>query len=143
MDERRAMEAFSTRFGLGWVETPRGKPARVDGLLVKGGEVNGVGEIKCRYDLTLQHFTDAFNMEWLVTLSKVEKCKEVAQGLQVPLIGFMFLADEGDNGLLLWKRLDQINLETRWTDSKKNCNGGRAYRLNAFIPMDKCRALRL
>jgi len=143
VDERRAMEAFSTRFGLGWVETPRGKPARVDGLLVKNGELNGVGEVKCRYDLTLQHFTNAFDMEWLVTLSKIEKCKEVAQGLQVPFIGFMFLADEGDNGLLLWKRLDQIELETRWTDSKKNCNGGHAHRLNAFIPMNQCRALRL
>lgn len=143
MDERRAMEAFSTQFGMGWVETPRGKPARVDGLLVKNGELNGVGEVKCRYNLTLQHFTNAFDMEWLVTLSKIEKCKEVAQGLQVPFIGFMFLADEGDNGLLLWKRLDQIELETRWTDSKKNCNGGHAHRLNAFIPMNQCRALRL
>ena len=100
MDERRAMDAFSTQFGLGWVETPRGKPARVDGLLVKNGELNGVGEVKCRYDLTLQYFTDIFNMEWLVTLSKIEKCKEVAFGLQVPFIGFMFLADEGDIRLL-------------------------------------------
>jgi hypothetical protein len=137
------MGAFSTQFGLGWVETPRGKPARVDGLLVKNGELNGVGEVKCRYNLTLPKFKRLFDMEWLVTASKIEKCKELASGLQVPFIGFMFLVDEGVSGLLLWKRLDQLTLRSERTETQATINGGTTHRLNAFIPMKHCKGLRL
>ena len=142
-DERRAMGAFYRVYGVRWVETPKDKPARADGLLVKGDEVRGVGEVKCRYNLTLAKFQDAFDMEWLVTASKVRECMDLALGLQVPLVGFMFLVDEGESGLLLWKRIDDLALNTERTKTPATINGGVAYRLNAFIPMECCRGMRL
>lgn len=142
-DERRAMGAFSSAYGVGWVETPKDKPAWADGLLVKGDEVRGVGEVKCRYNLTLAKFQDSFCMEWLVTASKVEECKTLASGLQVPLVGFMFLVDEGESGMLLWKRIDLLMVNTERTETKATVNGGVAYRMNAFIPMGGCRGMRL
>jgi hypothetical protein len=142
-DERRAMGAFSSAYGVGWVETPKDKPAWADGLLVKGDEVRGVGEVKCRYNLTLSKFKNAFNMEWLVTASKVDECKTLAVGLQVPFVGFMFLVDEGESGMLLWKRIDQLKVNTAITKTQATINGGTTHRLNAFIPMKHCKGLRL
>ena len=142
-DERRAMGAFSDRHGVEWVETPKKKPAWADGLLLKGGEVRGVGEVKCRYNLTLEKFKDAFGMEWLVTASKWYECKALAFGLQVPFVGFLFLVDEGERGMLLWKRIDHVYGRLEETETQATINGGTARRLNRFIDMNYCRGMRL
>jgi hypothetical protein len=55
----------------------------------------------------------------------------------------MFLVDEGESGMLLWKRIDLLMVNTERTETKATVNGGVAYRMNAFIPMGGCRGMRL
>lgn len=116
--------------------TPNDLPAAVDGIILRNGKVAGVAEVKCR-DLDEQTFRRQFNSEWLVTHSKLERARLVADGLAVPLVGFLYLAQDQ---VLLTQRLAiggefVARLRIERTTTAATCNGGTAVRSNAFIDM--------
>ena len=76
-EERLAMQSFCDVFKYQWCETPHNTMAACDGVLVKEGELKAVGEVKCRYNVGFEDFFDRFNGEWLVTASKLQKCKKL------------------------------------------------------------------
>lgn len=145
-DEERAREIFEINFpGWRYIHTPKNRPADVDAVVVHDGQVAGVVETKCRYDVDLQEFNGRYDGQWLVTFDKLIKGRDVATALQVPLVGFLYLVRSEvllmltifENGSFIPK----IRVEE--TVTQKTVNGGRIVRTNAFIDMTKARVLKI
>ena len=136
--EREAIEKFSLihpeyRF----IETPKKKPAAVDGVFMKGGELNSVVEVKVRH-LTRNQLREAFDDTWLITYEKVEAGRALSHLLRVPFIGMLYLLPEKrlltlaiTNAKGEWA----LEFERRETTTQKCINGGEAVRVNAFLPL--------
>jgi len=124
-----------------YVATPPGKPAAVDAVLTKKGEVFAVVETKCRYSMSLLQLRGRFNNEWLVTMSKLTTAADVARNMCVPLYGFLYLVDDD---VLCTQRIAEadgtfcVPLRCDVTTTQATCNGGSASRANAYIDMSKC-----
>jgi hypothetical protein len=140
--------------GWSYVRTNTSGRAKVDGLIVKDGELRGVVESKCR-NIDLKKFSDheegGYESQWLVTLEKLIEAKDLANLLQVPLVGFLYL--KGD-GVLLTKVLAKeaednpnayefvANMVCRKSETKKTTNGGLANRCNAYLDMSDAKEYR-
>ena len=128
-----------------YIETPKDKPAAIDAIMTHNGRCTGVVETKCR-ELSFAQFDNLFDQTWLVTLDKIMTAKSVAEGLQVPLLGFLYLVPDYT---LLWRKL--WCPENGWvtpftvkkTETRATVNGGKALRDNAFIDMRNCDQLRM
>jgi len=138
-DERRAMAAFSDRFCMDYVETPKGSAAYADGVLVKEKELRAVVEVKCRYDVDIDGFFLDYNGEWLVTAAKLERCRRAASYLSVPFIGFLHLVNSKK---LLWKRVEKWKTERTITTRTVN-DPTPIRRANGFIDMEGAHCLEL
>jgi len=57
--------------GIELLQTPKDKPADVDGFISRQGEIIGVYEAKCR-DMTRDQLAE-FSYEWLITFDKLQK----------------------------------------------------------------------
>ena len=127
-----------------YVQTPKDQPALVDAMLVKDKVIMYCVETKCRYDMTLNDLFTHRNGEWLVTYEKISKAKQIALGLGVPLIGFLYLVP--DKILLTQKLTDALGnfvckIRTEDTETQRTVNGGVITRKNAFIDMDEAKIL--
>ena len=80
---------------------------------------------------TLDDFFDRFNGEWLVTASKLQKCKDIADGLGVNFVGFLYLVDSKK---LLFKPITSWRSEETETITNIN-NPTLVKRLNGFVDM--------
>lgn len=132
-DERKAMSAFFNKFSFKPVETPKNKPAICDGLLFSWPEceMKAVYEVKCRYDVDDIEFFCAYDGEWLVSEAKLKGCKNLADGLGVDFVGFLYLAK---SSTLLWKVID--NWKTKKTYTSKTVNNSQVVEKdNGFIDM--------
>jgi hypothetical protein len=144
-DEQRAADLFCARYPqFSYVQTPKDMPAYVDALLIDCGLAAAV-ETKCRYDMDLQKFRTEYNQEWLVTKEKITKASEIAAGLGIPLVGFLYLVPS--DCLLVQKITDSFgnlvcNIRTQDTYTQRSINGGRVLRTNGFINMGKAKVLR-
>ena len=143
--EDRAVELWSSHYpDLQYIHTPKDKPAIVDALLIKNGQVVGVVETKCRPSLTLVDFKVTFDMRWLVTNEKIQTAKRMAQDLCVPLIGLLYMPEQD---LLLYQTLWRpnqgwmIEIKTKRTETQATINGGTAWRENAFIDMTNAKMI--
>ena len=141
--EGEAMEVWHRNSTSRLLETPKDRPARVDGIVVVDGTIKAVYEIKCR-KMTLDKFTLDYKSEWLVTADKVMAGVDVARGLQVPFIGILYLVP--DKKLLhktIWRPSDGIVVAMRVheTETMKTINGGVITRQNAFIDMSDATVL--
>jgi len=135
--EMDAMDIWHRNSTSRMVETPKEKPARVDGIIEVDGTIKACYEIKCR-KIALQKLLLDFKGEWLVTAEKVLDGIDVARKLQVPFIGILYL--EPDKKLLhktIWRPSDGVvvAMRVRTTDTQKTINGGVIARQNAFIDM--------
>lgn len=143
--ERAAVSIFeAARPRWKFVTTPKDKPAVVDGLLMRDGQIMAVVEAKCRMQ-SLDVFFGPFRGEWLVTYEKVAKAREIAKALCVPLIGFLYI--EPDNALLVQQITDElgnraVNIRKEVTETRETVNGGRILRDNAFIDVKKAKVYR-
>lgn len=131
--------------GIDYVRTIEKSTAAVDALLVRDGNLVAVAEVKCRYDMDLDMLVKVRGNEWLVTHDKILKGREVADLLQVPFWGLLYL--KKDDLLLRIKIYDHkagwlAKLVVDNTMTQKTINGGTAYRSNAFIHMAKADMLR-
>jgi hypothetical protein len=127
--------------GYHYVDTPKEKPAIIDGFITKGGFIAYACEVKCR-TMTKQTLETDYQNRWLVTLDKIIAAREVAGALCVPLVGLLYLVpddlllvqricEEPDNQLGLFAT--SMILET--TVTQRTVNGGTAKRTNAYIDM--------
>ena len=136
--EREAIEKVSRSHPeYRFIETPKKMPAAVDGVFMKGGELNSVVEVKVR-NMTRKQLLMHFHDKWLVTMEKVEKGRTLSALLGIPFVGMLYLLPE--KRLLTLMITDDkgewaFDFETRETTTQKCINGGEAVRLNAFLPL--------
>jgi hypothetical protein len=145
LQEQDAIKIWHTHFPtLRYSETPKQKPAAVDAILVGENGVAGVIETKCR-EMTFETFENTYNFKWLVTFSKLMNAVNVAEALQVKLIGFLYLVP---NQTLLCKTLwsptngYETAFDVAKTETQRTINGGLAMRDNAYIDMKGAKCLK-
>ena len=148
VDERVVAMWAEREFGVRYVETPKGQPATVDAIITDthAQEIRAVVETKCRYDVDLDGFRRRYRSEWLVTWDKIDKAMTLAQGLGVPLVGFLYLPS---SRALLMVRISHpdgrlaVPIRLQTTETRATVNGGRAVRTNAFIDLSSAKAYRV
>lgn len=124
-----------------FIETPKDKPAKVDGVFMKGGALNAVVEVKAR-KLSREVLRDALGDTWLVTFDKLKDGRMASELLGVPFVGLLYLLPER---MLLALQITNdagewtLEFETRDTVTKRTINGGSVERENAFLPLEKAR----
>lgn len=119
------------------IETDKNMDAKVDGMIVKNGELAGIFESKCR-NLSLMELR-SFN-SWLVTLDKIMEGKRLSEMLRVPYFGFLYLIK--DKIVMYWKITDKygnfiFDFDVKNTRTQKTINGGSIVRTNAYLPFKK------
>lgn len=114
--------------------TPLRKDAAIDGVLIKGGSIAAVFEVKCR-DLTLEQLRQ--HGSYLITEKKIDVGNEIACALRVPFLLLVGLKD----CVVWWKLSDGHGhacavWETRRTMTQTSANGGTTERDNAYLSLD-------
>ena len=140
--ERDAIDKFSLfhpEYRL--IETPKDRPAAVDGVFMKGGVLHSVLEVKVR-NMTRAKLRDSFDDTWLVTMDKVEAGRVLSRLLRIPFVGMLYLLPE--ERLLTLRITDEkggwaLDFDTKETVTEKCINGGEATRLNDFLPLATAR----
>jgi hypothetical protein len=143
--ERRSIELWARNYpNLYYCETPKDRPASVDGILTtRDDRIVAVVEQKSR-DTTLRQLA-AWDCEWLVTQSKIDKGRDLAMHLCVPFLGFLYLIP--DDALVV-RRIANENgswaatIRTEATRTRATVNGGSIIRENAYIDMTGASVLR-
>lgn len=136
------------RLNPGWmyIKTPEDSDSPIDAVLVDSeGVIRGAVETKCRYGITFGAFKNTFKNEWLITMAKIIAAADVAKGLRVPLVGFLYLVE--DETLLVQRISDKDGNFTaafrcEVTQTQATCNGGVANRANAYINMAQSKKYR-
>lgn len=138
-DEQTAIGIFERHYPLlRYIQTPKERPAVIDGIIIQGKFIYSVVETKCRYNISYNSFVDTWDSKWLVTFDKIEGGRRLADAHCVPLHGFLFLVK---SELLLTKKLYTpgegwlTSFGVTKTETQATCNGGAALRDNAFIDM--------
>jgi hypothetical protein len=145
LDEQEAKKLFLTEYpDFQYVETPKERPADVDAILIVSGEVAGIVETKCRYDMDVDKFHRAYKSEWLLTFAKLEKIKAISLALRVPAFGFLYIVKS--KTLLVQPLVDErgeysIDFYVRTTETRQNVNGGLISRENAYINMKNAKVI--
>ena len=119
------------------IETDKNMDAKVDGMIVKNGELAGIFESKCR-NLSLMELRNFDS--WLVTLDKIMEGKRLSEMLRVPYFGFLYLIK--DKIVMYWKITDKygnfiFDFDVKNTRTQKTINGGSIVRANAYLPFKK------
>jgi len=82
--ERVMLDRIKSSFSVDLVETDKSMDAKVDGLVLKDGQLMGIFESKCR-DMNYVQFQQ--HKSWLVTFDKLLDGKKLSQMLRVPFLG--------------------------------------------------------
>lgn len=145
LQEIKAVELWHEKYPkIRYCETPKDRPAIVDAVLVKDDKIVGVVETKCRTILTISVFQYKFKEQWLVTAEKIRKAAKVADSLQVPFIGFFYLAKEDALYFeTIWKPETgwNVKIENKMSRTQATVNGGTIVRENAYIDMTNAKIL--
>ena len=145
-DEGVAAALFEARYpAYRYVETPKGMPAAVDAILMRGGVMRCVVETKCRYDCDVDKFAKQYRSQWLVTFEKVIAAKAVAQSLGLAVMGFLYIVPS--KTLLVQQIVDAkgmftADMQIKVTNTQATTNGGKIDRSNAYIDMSKATVIR-
>jgi hypothetical protein len=112
--------------------------AKVDGIIVRNGFIQGVVEIKSR-NMRLSQLLTEFRSEWLLTMEKLEDIARASALLGAPGYGLLYLVP--DHKVLAARLSDKdgvivCNYRIDRTLTQATCNGGCATRDNAFISME-------
>lgn len=138
-DAQRAVDLFLRTYpDHAFFFTAQETDAAVDGVLLRGPRISALVEIKCRYDCDSTTFSTKYGNRWLVTYDKIERGRQLAQSLSTRLVGFLYLVQ---SDLLMVKAITDTAgkfvapFSVAATETKANCEGGRAVRNNAYIDM--------
>lgn len=132
-DEQIVARWFNRRDGHVYAQTPKDSPVKIDALLIRDGNLFGLAETKCRYDIDLAGFKTEYKNEWLITAEKVESSLKLAQQFCVPLYGFLYLVKDD---VLLIANLSKAKMYKKFTKTQKTINGGKIVRENSFVSME-------
>jgi hypothetical protein len=146
LDQKVAVEiVFGPAYAHRFKFTSDEGPAAADGIILHNDVIAGVVEIKSRPDMTHERLMGERNGEWLLTKQKLDDLQSLSRLLRVPGFGFLYLpASE----LVLAIRLTSADgtvcchFREEKTRTQATCNGGVAWRANAFIDMRGSRIYR-
>ena len=144
-DELMAKSIWESNFQeYRYIDTPKGKPAAFDAVLVKGNTVFAVVETKCRRDMTLEKFRDQYKSQWLVTYKKIKDCCIAADLMSVPFVGFLYIQP---SNILLTKEIYsngqfKQKMTIQQTRTQATTNGGQIVRDNAYIDMSDAKIVK-
>lgn len=123
-------------WGVQWVASGNSNLARVDGLLVQDGRLQGVVECKVRNDS--RSLIERWGGSYLITADKLEAGAEAARLLHAPFTLCVYLKPDER---AFWWRVAEIDgswtrpFDRAVTRTQATVNGGMALRENAFLPM--------
>ncbi len=134
---RRIESAMKVRV----IATDNDSKAPVDAVIEKGDMIAAVAEIKSR-QMTYEQL-ERFGT-YLITAEKLDSLILAASLLYAE--GFLFVHLIKDGKIVYWKICDDegvpcFEYKTERTVTQATCNGGTATRLNAFLPVSRCRVL--
>ena len=132
-DEQIVARWFNRKEGHVYAQTPKDSPVKIDALLIRDGNLFGLAETKCRYDIDLAGFKTEYKNEWLITAEKVESSLKLAEQFCVPLYGFLYLVNDD---VLLIANLSKAKMYKKFTKTQKTINGGKIVRENSFVSME-------
>lgn len=140
--EREVQDIIKKCWNVEIIETPKSTSAKCDGFLVRNNEIIALFETKCRYDMGYSDLVDRGS--WLITYDKILECKKLSEMLQVPFIGFLYLAPKSskERVLLFWKITDNegkfvFEFDVYDQETQKTINGGTIVRKNAYLPINE------
>lgn len=133
--EREAISLFERHFPVyTFTETPKDRPAYIDGIVSRDGvALHGV-EVKCR-NMTREQLR-SFEDRWLVTHDKITRGISLCQSLGIGYRGFLYLVP--DKLLLIvpiWNYGTGLacEMDVEPSSTQETVNGGTITRLNAYI----------
>jgi hypothetical protein len=139
--EREVQKIIEKAWNVSIIETPKLKASKCDGFLVRDNNIIALFETKCRYDMTYSELLDRGT--WLVTLEKIEACKQLSTLLHVPFLGFLYLRPKrSDERILLFWKITNMNgdyvfeFERYEQETQRTINGGSTIRMNAYLPIE-------
>lgn len=127
--------------GFDFIETPKDKPADIDGFIISRGTLVSGVEVKCR-NMTVDQLTGKYNNRWLVTADKIDRCVAVCKALGIDFRGFLYLVP---NKMLLivpiwsYEKGYLADIEYEQTETQATVNGGLSIRLNAYIDTSRAK----
>jgi len=145
MQEQDAIQIFLGKYpDFDFIETPKDKPADIDGFIVKGGTIISGVEIKCRM-MTDHDLMNAFSGKWLITHDKIERGIAICRSLGIDFRGFLYLVL--DKRLLIVKLWDcetgeTAGMELEESRTQATVNGGSIVRLNAYVDVRNAAVVR-
>ena len=115
----------------------------IDVLFSGAGVLLAVAEVKCRPTLTRQQLRAFKEPGYLITHRKVREGVQIAKQLRVPYYVIVGMSDV----VAWWKVSDAagalaFDIRSVRTATQATCNGGKAFRLNAFLPLRDMHTLR-
>ena len=144
MQEQDAIQSFLARYpDFDFIETPKDRPADIDGFLVKGAALVCGVEVKCRM-MTLKDLMGKYQGTWLITNDKIDRGIALCRSCGVDFNGFLYLVPESrlllvpiwsyEKGLICKMTIEQ-------TETQATVNGGIATRLNAYIDVTAAKVI--
>lgn len=134
--EATALSIFLERFpSYDFVETPKDKPADIDGFIYKDHVLVSGVEVKCRM-MSYHDLMNKFNAEWLITYDKIERGISLCRSLGVDFRGFLYLVPDRTLVIVkLWdfKTGETACMELEESKTQATVNGGSIVRLNAYV----------
>jgi hypothetical protein len=118
-----------------------GLATTVDRAFIRDGHIVGLAEIKTR-GMSVQELRGFGS--YLVTAKKLQDGMDLARALGVPYV--LIVRTLKDDAVVCWTISDKtgrqlVKWETNNTVTQAGCNGGTAYRANAYIPLTHMRLL--
>lgn len=144
---RTEVEEVISRLEAAWkakfIQWKNSDPISFDGFIVEDGEIGGIFEFKSR-NVSFKDDKIEYKGKWYDTVilsqSKIDECVEFSQKYRVPFV-FVFYAQKSASVHVIQitnSKGDYLfPYKTEKTKTQATINGGRATRLNAFLPLDK------
>lgn len=145
--EKQAYAIFEARFPeFSVLHTDKTKPEPFDGWIIRSGKITSIVETKCRVDVSYEQFLKFYQNKWLVTEAKLQIIANHIKASEMPVALYGFLFFPNSKVLLIKKLIGKSGeitaRELRRTNTQATVNGGYAYRMNAFIPMNDAMLLK-
>ena len=145
VQEERAIALFRETFpAFDFIQTPKDRPADIDGVIVTDGRLVSCAEVKCR-NLTMDTLIKEFGKTWLVTADKIDRCVSVSKSLGVDFRGFLYLVPEKTLLIVpIWSYENGYvcRIDRDVTETQRTVNGGTIFRENAYIHLENVTTIR-
>jgi len=128
-----AMKCEQRKFG--------GKDTHLDRIFFRKEDCVAVAEIKSR-EMSIEELKGYGS--YLISYDKINTGRALSGLIGVPYLLYVKLIK--DNTIVYWKVTDNngnyiVNFNTKKTETKSNCNGGKALRENSYIQLDEMKVL--